>query len=182
MKAKVGFVSLGCPKNEIDCEMMLARVAEAGYQIVPEDIDADVVIVNTCAFIQAAKEEAIENILDLTWLKENRSLKGIIVTGCLAQRYFKEIQKEIPEVDAALSLGDEVHICEAIEKVMAGEKFFLHSEPERLELEGDRVLTGERSAYLRIAEGCNNRCAYCAIPAIRGKFRSRRIRRRLPPR
>lgn len=173
MKAKVGFISLGCPKNEIDCEMMLARVAEAGYQIVPEDIDADVVIVNTCAFIQAAKEEAIENILDLAWLKKNRSLKGIIVTGCLAQRYFDQIQKEIPEVDAALSLGDELHICEAIEKVLAGEKYFRHSEPECLELEGDRVLTNEYSAYLRIAEGCNNRCAYCAIPSIRGKFRSR---------
>lgn len=173
MKAKVGFVSLGCPKNEIDCEMMLARVAEEGYEIVPEDIDADVVIVNTCAFIQAAKEEAIENILDLAWLKENRSLKGIIVTGCLAQRYFEEIQKELPEVDAALSLGDEVHVCKAIEKVLNGEKFFLHSEPEALELEGDRVVKSEYSAYLRIAEGCNNRCAYCAIPAIRGKFRSR---------
>ncbi len=173
MKAKVGFISLGCPKNEIDCEMMLARVAEAGYQIVPEDIDADVVIVNTCAFIQAAKEEAIENILDLAWLKENRSLKGIIVTGCLAQRYFEEIQKEIPEVDAALSLGDEVHICEAIEKVLGGEKYFLHSEPETLELEGDRVVSREYTAYLRISEGCNNRCAYCAIPSIRGKFRSR---------
>ena len=116
MQAKVGFISLGCPKNEVDCEMMLARVAKAGYAIVPEDIDADVVIVNTCAFIQSAKEEAIENILDLAWLKENRSLKGIIVTGCLAQRYFDEIQNEIPEVDAALSLGDEVHICEAIER------------------------------------------------------------------
>ena len=175
MQAKVGFISLGCPKNEVDLEMMLARVAKAGYTIVPEDIDADVVIVNTCAFIESAKEEAIENILDLAWLKENRSLKGIIVTGCLAQRYFEEIQKEIPEVDAALSLGDEVHICEAIEKVLAGEKYFRFSEAESLEMEGDRVVTRDSFAYLRVSEGCNNRCAYCAIPGIRGPLRSRKM-------
>ena len=175
MKAKIGFVSLGCPKNEVDCEMMLARVAQAGYQIVPEDIEADVVIVNTCAFIQSAKEEAIENILDLVWLKENRSLKGIIVTGCLAQRYFEDIQKSLPEVDAALSLGDEVSICEAIEAVMKGEKYFRHSPNDCLEMEGDRVLTHEGFAYLRISEGCDNRCAYCAIPSIRGPLRSRKI-------
>ncbi len=173
MQAKIGFVSLGCPKNEVDCELMLARVAQAGYEIVPEDTMADVVIVNTCAFIQSAKEEAIENILDLAWLKENRSLRGIIVTGCLAQRYFEEIQKSIPEVDAALSLGDEVSIVEAIETVLRGEKYFRHSDPEALELEGDRVLTHESFAYLRIAEGCNNRCSYCAIPGIRGSLRSR---------
>lgn len=173
MQAKVGFISLGCPKNEVDCEMMLARVAKAGYTIVPEDIDADVVIVNTCAFIQSAKEEAIENILDLAWLKENRSLRGIVVTGCLAQRYFEEIQNEIPEVDAALSLGDEVHICEAIERVLAGEKYFRHSEATALEMEGDRVVTHDGFAYLRISEGCDNRCAYCAIPGIRGPLRSR---------
>jgi len=173
VQAKVGFVSLGCPKNEVDCEMMLARVAERGYEIVPEDTEADVVIVNTCAFIQSAKEEAIENILDLAWLKENRSLRGIIVTGCMAQRYFTELQEQLPEVDAALSLGDEVHICEAIERVMQGERYFRHSEPETLELEGDRVVTHETFAYLRIAEGCDNRCAYCAIPGIRGAFRSR---------
>ncbi len=173
MQAKVGFISLGCPKNEVDCEMMLARVAKAGYTIVPEDIDADVVIVNTCAFIQSAKEEAIENILDLAWLKENRSLKGIVVTGCLAQRYFEEIKNDLPEVDAALSLGDEIHICEAIEKVLKGEKCFLHSEATALEMEGDRVVTHDSFAYLRISEGCDNRCAYCAIPGIRGPLRSR---------
>ncbi|MBR2634222.1 MAG: 30S ribosomal protein S12 methylthiotransferase RimO [Clostridia bacterium] len=173
MQVKVGFVSLGCPKNEVDCEMMLSRVAEAGYEIVPEDIDADVVIVNTCAFIQSAKEEGIENILDLAWLKENKGLKGIIVTGCMAQRYFEELRQSMPEVDAVLSLGDEVHICRAIEKVMAGEKLYLHSEPEKLELEGDRVFTHEGYAYLRIAEGCNNCCSYCAIPSIRGPLRSR---------
>ncbi len=173
MKAKIGFISLGCPKNEVDCEMMLARVAKAGYTIVPEDIDADVVIVNTCAFIQSAKEEAIENILDLAWLKENRSLKGIIVTGCMAQRYFDEIRETLPEVDAALSLGDQIHICQAIEKVLQGEKCFLHSDDAELEMEGDRVVTHDGFAYLRISEGCDNRCAYCAIPSIRGPLRSR---------
>ncbi len=175
MQAKVGFISLGCPKNEVDLEMMLARVAKAGYTIVPEDIDADVVIVNTCAFIESAKEEAIENILDLAWLKENRSLKGIVVTGCLAQRYFEEIQNEIPEVDAALSLGGEVHICEAIEKVLAGEKYFRFSDATNLEMEGDRVVAHDSFAYLRISEGCDNRCAYCAIPGIRGPLRSRKM-------
>ncbi len=173
MQAKIGFVSLGCPKNEVDCEMMLARIVQGGHQIVAEDIDADVVVVNTCAFIQSAKEEAIENILDLAWLKENRQLKGIIVTGCLPQRYFKELKEQIPEVDAALSLGEEKYICEAIEAVLRGERYFRHSEPESLLLEGDRVLTHEHFAYLRIAEGCNNRCSYCAIPGIRGSFRSR---------
>jgi ribosomal protein S12 methylthiotransferase len=173
MGAKIAFVSLGCPKNEVDCEMMLARVAQAGYEIVPEDIEADVVIVNTCAFIQSAKEEAIENILDLAWLKENKGLRGIVVTGCLAQRYFDELQESIPEVDAALSLGEEIHIVEAIESVLKGERYFSHSAPETLELEGDRVITHESFAYLRIAEGCNNRCSYCAIPGIRGDLRSR---------
>lgn len=173
MQTKVGFISLGCPKNQVDCELMLARVAKAGYTIVGEDIDADVVIVNTCAFIQSAKEEAIENILDLAWLKNNRNLKGIIVTGCLAQRYFEEIQESIPEVDAALSLGDEVSICEAIESVLKGEKFFRHSPASALEMEGDRVVISDGYAYLRISEGCDNCCSYCAIPGIRGKLRSR---------
>ncbi len=173
MQTKVGFISLGCPKNEVDCEMMLARVVQAGYEIVPEDIDADVVIVNTCAFIESAKEEGIENILDLAWLKENKGLRGIIVTGCMAQRYFTELEENLPEVDAALSLGDEIYIADAIEHVMRGEKYFRHSQPETLALEGDRVFTHESFAYLRIAEGCNNCCSYCAIPAIRGPLRSR---------
>ena len=173
MKAKVGFLSLGCPKNEVDCEIMLARVAAAGYELVGEDTDADVMIVNTCAFINSAKEEGIESILDLAWLKENRYLKGIIVTGCMAQRYMKELQRDLPEVDAALSLAEQDKIVPAIEKVLAGERYFCHSAPEGLALEGDRVLTHEGFAYLRIAEGCSNRCSFCAIPEIRGAFRSR---------
>ena len=173
MKAKIGFLSLGCPKNEVDCEIMLARVAAAGYELVAEDTEADVMIVNTCAFIANAKSEGIESILDLAWLKENGHLKGIIVTGCMAQRYMEELKKSLPEVDAALSLAEQDKICLAIEKVLAGERFFCHSAPEGLALEGDRVLTHEGYAYLRIAEGCSNRCAFCAIPEIRGAYRSR---------
>lgn len=176
MSIKVGFISLGCPKNQTDLELMLARVNDAGYEIVEEDIHADVMIVNTCAFIKSAKEESIEAILDLDWLKKNRSLKGIVVTGCLAQRYFDEIKSELPEVDAALSLGNETEICAAIEKVYNGEKYFASSEPEKLVMEGDRVVsTPPYTAYLRIAEGCGNRCSYCAIPLIRGGFRSRKL-------
>ncbi|MBQ3866387.1 MAG: 30S ribosomal protein S12 methylthiotransferase RimO [Clostridia bacterium] len=173
MKTKVGFLSLGCPKNEVDCEIMLARVAAAGYELVADDTQADVMIVNTCAFINSAKEEGIESILDLAWLKENKNLKGIVVTGCMAQRYMTELQKSLPEVDAALSLAEQRHICEAVEKAAKGEKFFLHSAPDGLELEGDRILTHEHFAYLRVAEGCSNRCTFCAIPEIRGPFRSR---------
>lgn len=174
--AKIGFVSLGCPKNAIDCERMLARVHKAGYEITAEESEADVIIVNTCAFIQSAKEEAIETILDLNWLKEHHKLRGLIVTGCLSQRYYEEILKELPEVDSVLALGGESAVVEAIEAVLAGGRLDRHGAPEELELEGDRILIGaEKSAYLKIAEGCDNRCTYCAIPAIRGAFRSRRM-------
>lgn len=173
MKAKIGFVSLGCPKNEVDCERMLARVYQAGYEIVPEDTQADVVVVNTCAFIESAKKESIENILDLAWLKTHGNLRGIVVTGCLAERYFDQIRKDLPEVDAALSVGCGDQIVSAIEKVLSGEKCFLKNAVENLPLSGDRVMTHENFAYLKIAEGCDNRCTYCAIPSIRGAFRSR---------
>ncbi len=178
---KVGFVSLGCPKNQLDTEVMLHEVLQAGYEITPEDIDADVIIVNTCAFIESAKKEAIDNILDVAWLKENRKLKAIIVTGCLAERYGEEIFKELPEVDAVLGVGSIHNIVEAIktvtEKPQKGgkkPKYFSHEDKDCVRLGGDRVLTTpDYTAYLKIAEGCDNRCAYCAIPAIRGKFRSR---------
>ena len=114
---KVGFVSLGCPKNQLDTEVMLHEILEAGYEITPEDIEADVIIVNTCAFIESAKQEAIENILDIAWLKENRSLKAIIVTGCLAERYREQILEEMPEVDALLGVGSIHNIVEAIKAV-----------------------------------------------------------------
>lgn len=177
---KIGFVSLGCPKNQLDTEVMLHEVMEAGYEITPEDIDADVIIVNTCAFIESAKKEAIDNILDVAWLKKNRHLKAIIVTGCLAERYGEEIFTELPEVDAVLGVGSIHHIVEAIEAVTVKKKkgsrakYYSHDDRDSVVLGGDRVLTTpDYTAYLKIAEGCDNRCSYCAIPYIRGKFRSR---------
>lgn len=178
---KIGFVSLGCPKNQLDTEVMLHEVMEAGYEITPEDIDADVIIVNTCAFIESAKKEAIDNILDVAWLKKNRHLKAIIVTGCLAERYGKEIFTELPEVDAVLGVGSIHHIVDAIRAVTAKvkkdeerPKYYAHDDRDSVALGGDRVLTTpDYSAYLKIAEGCDNRCSYCAIPYIRGRFRSR---------
>ena len=177
---KIGFISLGCPKNQLDTEVMLHEVLSAGYEITPDETEADVVIVNTCAFIESAKREAIDNILDVAWLKKHRGLKAIIVTGCLAERYGKEIFKELPEVDAVLGVGSIHNIVEAIEKVTdeklkkAERKYYSHEDRDCVRLGGDRVLTTpEYSAYLKIGEGCDNRCAYCAIPYIRGKYRSR---------
>lgn len=173
-KVKVGFVSLGCPKNQIDTEIMLHELMEAGYEITGEDIEADIIIVNTCAFIESAKQESIDNILDVAWLKEHRSLKGIIVTGCMAQRYPEEIKKELPEVDAVVGTGSIHDIVKAVESVAAGIRFESLKPNECLRLGGDRIVTTpEYMAYIKIAEGCDNRCTYCAIPAIRGKFRSR---------
>lgn len=180
---KIGFISLGCSKNQMDTEVMLHEVVAAGYEIVSEDIDADIIIINTCAFIESAKQEAIDNILDEAWLKENRSLKGIIVTGCLAERYREQIFEEMPEVDALLGVGSIHHIVEAIQAVEeqckkknlpADRKYCSFEDKNTVRLGGDRVLTTpEYAAYLKIAEGCDNRCTYCAIPSIRGKFRSR---------
>ena len=176
MSIKVGFVSLGCPKNTCDTEVMLGLLNEAGYEIVSEDIYADVMIVNTCAFIKSAKEEAIETILDIAYLKEHHDLKGIVVTGCLATRYAEDIEKSLPEVDVILSAGDEGKICEAIEKAYRGERCKYTAPTENLAFGGDRVVTTpEYTAYLKIAEGCDNRCAYCSIPDIRGHFRSREM-------
>ena len=179
---KIGFVSLGCPKNQLDTEVMLHEVAAAGYEITPEETEADVVIINTCGFIESAKKESIENILDIAWLKKNRSLKAIVVTGCLAERYRESILEELPEVDAVLGVGSIHNIVEAIEAVTVKKKKGSHrkytsfEDKESVRLGGDRVLTTpEYTAYLKIAEGCDNRCAYCAIPAIRGRFRSRTI-------
>ena len=178
---KVGFVSLGCPKNQLDTEVMLHEVLAAGYEITPEETEADVVIVNTCGFIESAKREAIENILDVAWLKKHKSLKALIVTGCLAERYRESIFDELPEVDAVLGVGSIHNIVEAIAAVTTGrkkksQKYSSFEDKETVRLGGDRVLTTpEYTAYLKIAEGCDNKCAYCAIPSIRGRFRSRPI-------
>ena len=171
---KIGFVSLGCPKNQLDTEVMLHELVMAGYELTADETEADVVIINTCGFIESAKKEAIDNILDIAWLKENRDLKGLIVTGCLAERYRNTILDEFPEVDAVLGVGSIHNIVEAVGKVLEGEKYTSFEDKNCVRLGGDRVLTTpEYAAYLKIAEGCDNRCTYCAIPSIRGKFRSR---------
>ncbi len=172
--AKIGFVSLGCAKNLVDTEVMLRHALDAGYEVTPDETEADIVIVNTCGFIESAKKEAIDNILDVAWLKENRKLKGIIVTGCLAERYREEIMREMPEVDALLGTGSIHSICDAIEAVLKGKIFVEFKDQEKIDFGGDRIVTtGDAFAYLKISEGCRNRCTYCAIPLIRGNFRSR---------
>ena len=180
---KVGFVSLGCSKNLCDTEVMLHHLMEAGYEITPEETEADVVIVNTCAFIESAKKESIENILDIAWLKENKDLKGLIVTGCMAERYREQVLTEMPEVDAVLGVGSIHNIVEAVKSVLdnAGkknpEKYASFEDKEACPMGGDRIITtGDHMAYLKIAEGCSNRCTYCAIPNIRGKMRSRTMK------
>ncbi len=171
---KIGFVSLGCSKNQLDTEVMLHELMSAGYEITPEETEADIVIVNTCAFIESAKKESIDNIIDIGWLKEHNNLKGIIVTGCLAERYRDEIFTELPEVDAVLGVGSIHYIVTAVKNVEKGVKYSSYEKNDCVKLGGDRVLTTpEYAAYLKIGEGCDNRCTYCAIPLIRGKFRSR---------
>lgn len=171
---KVGFISLGCPKNQLDTEVMLHELLSAGYEITADETEADVVVINTCGFIESAKKEAIDNILDVAWLKENRDLRAIVVTGCLAERYRGEIMKEMPEVDAVLGVGSIHNIVEAVGAVLEGKKYTSFEDKDCVRLGGDRVLTTpEYAAYLKIAEGCDNRCTYCAIPYIRGRFRSR---------
>ncbi|MBE6556564.1 MAG: 30S ribosomal protein S12 methylthiotransferase RimO [Ruminococcaceae bacterium] len=175
---KIGFVSLGCPKNQLDTEVMLHELMAAGYEVTPEDTEADIMIVNTCGFIESAKQEAIDNILDVAWLKKHGKLRGLVVTGCLAERYRESILTEMPEVDAVLGVGSIHHITEAVDFVVnrkkKKERYTSFEDKETVRLGGDRVLTTpEYMAYLKIAEGCDNRCAYCAIPSIRGRFRSR---------
>ncbi|MBE6605733.1 MAG: 30S ribosomal protein S12 methylthiotransferase RimO [Ruminococcaceae bacterium] len=171
---KVGFVSLGCPKNQLDTEVMLKELYDEGYEIVSEETEADIIIINTCAFIESAKKEAIDNILDIAWLKQHHTLKGIVVTGCLAERYRDEIFKELPEVDALLGVGSIHSVCKAVSEVAKGRKFSEYNDKNTVALGGERIITTpEYTAYLKISEGCDNKCSYCAIPSIRGKFRSR---------
>ena len=175
MNKKIGMVSLGCPKNQVDAEIMLFKLKEAGYEITGNEGDADLVIVNTCGFIEDAKREAIDNILELGQLKEDGSLKGLIVTGCLAERYANEVIDEMPEIDAILGIGCNDEIVSVVERVLLGEKgIALFAEKEKLDMDSDRRLATPRyTAYLRIADGCDNCCTYCTIPSIRGHFRSR---------
>ena len=175
---KIGFVSLGCPKNQLDTEVMLHELLSAGYEITADETEADVVIVNTCAFIESAKRESIDSILDIAWLKENKSLKSIIVAGCLAERYRDDIFAELPEVDAIIGVGSIHNIVDAVKACEKKRncRYSSYLPNDEVKLGGERVLTGNGfSAYIKIAEGCDNRCAYCAIPSIRGRFRSRSI-------
>lgn len=176
MSIKVGFVSLGCPKNLLNTEVMIAKLVNHGMEIVAEEIDADVIVINTCAFIESAKNEAIENILDIAWLKKNRSLKGIVVTGCLPQRYKEEVLKELPEVNCILGTGSLDDICHAVEVAYEGGSYSSFGDIDRQALGGERIITTpDHFAYVQIAEGCDNCCTYCVIPYIRGRFRSRQM-------
>ncbi len=171
---KIGFVSLGCCKNQLDTEVMLSVLSDEGYEITNEEAEADVIIINTCAFINDAKQEAIDNILDIAWFKKHRHLKKIIVTGCLAERYREQVFEQMPEVDALVGVGSIKRIAEVVKKALAGERYAAFDDKNTSELGGGRMLTTPPyAAYLKIAEGCDNRCTYCAIPLIRGKFRSR---------
>ncbi|MEE1010638.1 MAG: 30S ribosomal protein S12 methylthiotransferase RimO [Acutalibacteraceae bacterium] len=170
---KIGMISLGCPKNQVDAERMLAQLDKNEFTIADCYEGVDAVIVNTCGFIDAAKQEAIENILEMAQLKEEGTVKKIIVTGCLAQRYKDEILSEIPEIDAVVGIGANGSIAEITKRVIEGESVYEMPSNEELPLVGERLLTTpEYWSYLKIADGCSNRCTYCAIPSIRGNYRS----------
>lgn len=173
---KVGMISLGCPKNQVDGEALLAKLAAAGYQIVNEIENSDVMIVNTCGFIEDAKREAIDTILEVAQYKEAGVISALVVTGCLAERYQDEILKEMPEVDAVIGIGANADIVKVCDKALCGIKTSNYPNKCYLPIDDERLLsTPSHWAYLKIAEGCDNRCSYCAIPGIRGKFRSREI-------
>lgn len=173
---KVGMISLGCPKNQVDGEALLAKLKKAGYEIVNNIEDSDVMIVNTCGFIEQSKKEAIDTILEVAEYKNAGLISAIVVTGCLAERYQDEIIKEMPEVDAVLGIGANSDIVKACDKALCG--IVTTSFPNKcyLSINDERIIsTPSHWAYLKIAEGCDNRCSYCAIPGIRGGFRSRTI-------
>ncbi|MBC8570895.1 30S ribosomal protein S12 methylthiotransferase RimO [Zongyangia hominis] len=172
----VGMVSLGCTKNQVDAEIMLSLLEQGGFVISADPAECDVVIVNTCGFIEDAKRESIENILEFCQQKGAGKLKVVVVTGCLAERYRDEVAAEIPEADVVLGIGANSDIVAAIRAALSGERVTRFPDKKALPLEGARKLTTKPyTAYIKIAEGCDNRCTYCAIPLIRGGFRSRRM-------
>ena len=173
---KVGFVSLGCSKNLVDTEVMLRTLYDSGYEITPDETEAEIIVINTCGFIESAKQESIDNILDIAWLKDHGKCRYIIATGCLVERYREQVMEEMPEIDALIGVGSISDIAEACKAVMRGEKYTSFKDKETSKLGGDRILTtADHTAYLKIAEGCDNCCTYCAIPLIRGKLRSRTV-------
>ena len=174
--AKIGFISLGCAKNQVDCERMMFRVQDAGFEVQPDVVGCDVVVINTCGFIDSAKTEAIDAILQMAALKDEGLVGKILVTGCLSQRYQDEIMKEMPEVDGVLGTGSYTQVVPAIEALLDEQRIQDFGDIDAPEEEVGRILTTpEHYAYLKIAEGCDNRCSYCIIPYLRGKFRSRQM-------
>lgn len=173
MSIKVGMVSLGCSKNLVDSERMLYKLKQNGYTLVTEPGLADIAVVNTCGFIKSAKEEAIETILELAALKADGTLKKIVITGCLTERYREEAAELFPEADAVIGIGNNKDIVDILNEVMAGERVVRFGSKLDAEMTGDRIIsTLPFFTYLKIAEGCSNCCTYCAIPMIRGKYRS----------
>ena len=172
--ANIGFISLGCAKNQVDCERMMYRVQEAGFTVCPDVVGCDAVVINTCGFIDSAKSEAIDHILQMGQLKVEGHIGKILVTGCLSQRYQQQILKELPEVDGILGPGSYTQIVPAVEALVRGESVSDFGSIDAPEEETGRILTTpEHYAFIKIAEGCDNRCAYCVIPYLRGRFRSR---------
>ncbi|MBO5343131.1 MAG: 30S ribosomal protein S12 methylthiotransferase RimO [Ruminococcus sp.] len=173
MAIKVGMVSLGCSKNLVDSERMLYKLKQNGYELVTEPGLADIAVVNTCGFIKAAKEEAIETILELAALKADGTLKKIVITGCLTERYREEAAELFPEADAVIGIGNNKDIVDILNEVMNGERVVKFGSKLDAEMTGDRIIsTLPFFTYLKVAEGCSNCCTYCAIPMIRGKYRS----------
>ena len=174
MTHTIGMISLGCAKNQVNAEHMLWLLRQAGYEISPDPDGAELVIVNTCGFIESAKTEAIDNILAMAQLKAEGRIQKILVTGCLAQRYQEEILQEMPEVDGVLGTGSYFDVANAVGQVLSGKRYKRFDDINADQSEDGRILTTpEYYAYLKIAEGCDNHCAYCVIPSLRGKYRSR---------
>ena len=174
--AKVGFISLGCAKNQVDCERMMYRVEEAGHTVCADVVGCDVVVINTCGFIDSAKAEAIDFILRMGQLKNEGLIGKILVTGCLSQRYQQQILEQLPEADGVLGTGSYTEVVPAIEQLLQGETVTDFGSIDAPEEECGRIVTTpEHYAYIKIAEGCDNRCSYCIIPYLRGKYRSRQM-------
>ena len=174
--ANIGFISLGCAKNQVDCERMMYRVQEAGHTVKSDVVGSDVVVINTCGFIDSAKSEAIDYILQTAALKAEGLVGKILVTGCLSQRYQEDILKEMPEVDGILGTGSYTEIVPAIEKLLNGEQVVDFGSIDAPEVETGRIMTtAGHYAFIKIAEGCDNHCSYCVIPSLRGKYRSRQM-------
>ena len=176
MAYKVSVVSLGCPKNQVDAEAILAYLLKDGFELSAVEAESDAIIINTCGFIEDAKKEAIENILECAAYKKEGKLKALIVTGCLAERYKDDITEEIPEVDLVVGIGSNKDIARLTKQAIEGNAQNSYGKKDELDLNAERLLGGYPfSAYIKISDGCNNCCTYCAIPKIRGKFRSRKI-------